>query len=302
MLKQEKVFDVFDKLKAEIEKASSGNFIQEQRYLSLLRAALSKNFEFNLFLWQSETKYSFFSTATLRGILEDIITFSFLKSLSEDDKNIISEKIILLKLLQRCETQADFFDKKEPFQPVFKFKVQLEGNIKQNQSELKEGIKAIVKKYPQWQSKPSDSDGFPKIQNMAKECGLEEIYKYLYVATSEWVHFNPHVLLRMGWGNDKDDNSNFMYNASTENFNIYYLDFTRFYGTYLFTIFCNLFKEDFLFSEQFNKLVETLRIDIDETIRWPEIITFEEMNVKPPSAFMYALSHIVHSSKTKKAQ
>jgi Family of unknown function (DUF5677) len=40
----------------------------------------------------------------------------------------------------------------------------------------------------------------PTIKDMALEVGLTFTYDYIYFVSSNFVHFNPQGLLRMGWG------------------------------------------------------------------------------------------------------
>jgi hypothetical protein len=71
MQDNQKFVQLFNLLNPHIEELSKGSFKKESGYLLLLKSALIKNFEFNIFIWNAEPKYSFFNTSTLRGICED---------------------------------------------------------------------------------------------------------------------------------------------------------------------------------------------------------------------------------------
>jgi hypothetical protein len=292
----QKVIEILNRLDFDVKKISKYSIKQESTYFSLLRAALLKNFEFNIFIWKADKKHSFFNTATLRGICEDIIALNFIGNFAEKNRNELVEKLFLLNILESCETQANFFKVNKSYQPVLNLN---QTNKNTTPAQLKEDIKAIVKKqHPGLQIK---SNGLPSIYKMSEDCGLKELYDYLYAATSRWVHFSPHILIRMGWDEPEDDLGSFC-KVSTENFSQYYLDFTRFYATYLFTKFCDVFQEKLDLSKDFIELVEQLIGLIDDTARWPEIVTFEEMNRKPPSYQTYALFQVVNSMKDKERE
>ena len=69
--------------------------------------------------------------------------------------------------------------------------------------------------------------------------------------------------------------------------NNYYRNFSSFYGAVLFVGFQASFGTDHFkhaLDTQINRLIEL----IGHVQRWPEVITFEEMNEKPP---LYFLTH-----------
>src|SRR5687768_14913654 len=119
MQTNQKFVQLFNLLNPHIEELSKGSFKKESGYLLLLKSALIKNFEFNIFIWNAEPKYSFFNTSTLRGICEDIITLNFIGILNQKDRDELVEKLSFLNMFEACKTQANFFSKKKPAQPVF---------------------------------------------------------------------------------------------------------------------------------------------------------------------------------------
>jgi hypothetical protein len=289
--------DILRELEADLDTLSRGYLKQESIYITVLRSALVKIFEFNVYLWQDEhEKNSFFSTATLRGICEDIITLNFISTLSDEHKEKIIGNLYKLDLLTTSKKQADFFKKNKPYQPLFET---FEDSSKLNSeiSQIVVDIKNIANQYSHWD--PTEHKPLPSVRQMSKLCNLEELYDYLYAATSRWVHFNTNVLIRMGWG-DTNNDPELAYKASTKNFDRYYLDFSRFYAVYLFIKFYDVFHNDLPFTKDAIFLIDELRIFITKTIRWPELITFEEMNIKPPSRIMYALLHAIDATKRDK--
>ncbi|MEQ9208783.1 MAG: DUF5677 domain-containing protein, partial [Pseudomonadales bacterium] len=121
------------------------------------------------------------------------------------------------------------------------------------------------------------SGRLPTVEHMANECGLTHLYSFLYRGTSKIVHFNPRHLLRMGWGDT--DTRQFVLAAG--NFDAYYIDFTRFYAALIFSEYmkatCHYLRPGRVVRAQ-ARLVEHF---LHKCGRWPELVTFEEMNIDP---------------------
>ena len=119
----------------------------------------------------------------------------------------------------------------------------------------------------------------PRISEMARAVGLPTTYEYIYHLASNFVHFNPNALLRMGWSKESKEHN---FSFSIENMSGYYDGVCKFYGGILFVGFAT-----------FISRVPDLRLDLSKELaqieqaiayveRWPEIITFEEMNIEVP--------------------
>ena len=109
---------------------------------------------------------------------------------------------------------------------------------------------------------------------MAKKVGLSDLYEFLYAATSEVVHFNVRIALRSGWGAQKGE-----FSFSPSNFSMYYQHFARTYSAYLLLRFCRTFRSALTLSSAFMNAIDSVEVVLESEIRWPEIVTFEEMNV-----------------------
>jgi hypothetical protein len=105
---------------------------------------------------------------------------------------------------------------------------------------------------------------------------LTTLYDYLYRLTSGMVHFNPQVLLRSGWGGPP------VFHFSPKNFNRYYQAFARTYSVLLFCLYFELFGRFLRAGANVRNLVVEMRKDLLLEPRWPEMVTYEEMNLKPP--------------------
>ena len=133
---------------------------------------------------------------------------------------------------------------------------------------------------------PSAIRGIGAINHQTREIAqksepvlLEVVYDFIYRLTSGAVHFNPQVLLRLGWGPYKPSGgilSDVTY--STKKLSHYYLGLSQVYGTYLLCLYFELFDEYLMLGEEENDAVVDIREHLFHILRWPEMVTFEEMN------------------------
>ena len=108
---------------------------------------------------------------------------------------------------------------------------------------------------------------------MATKVGLSELYEYLYAGTSEIVHFNVRISLRSGWGNGNNE-----FSFSPSHFAKFYGQFSRVYAAFLWFSFCRVFRSTLNLSPAFMHTVDAVELAIESIDRWPELVTFEEMN------------------------
>jgi hypothetical protein len=281
---------IYAYLEAEVKEVASASLATDPLHSILARACLAKTFEFNQFLAGHASEHqSFFFTATLRGICEDIIALKYFKDCVDPaDTQTILQAWIHLQYLEGVDAQTQFFNANRPHQPVLK-----NGNVGSRMEETINRIRAYRKKF-NWRRTP------PTTQQMAEASGLGPLYDYLYDATSRVVHFSPSVLLRMGWGPENKPDAT--YHFSSENFFRYYSQFNEFYGVYLFVLFFDIMKDQLGLSEKFSNAVEDLRSYLNDCWRWPEMVTFAEMNLPEPSPILYALGRLMHDQQNESGE
>src|SRR5204862_7668474 len=88
---------------------------------------------------------------------------------------------------------------------------------------------------------------------------------------------------------------------SAMNFSDYYNDFNRFYGLFLFITFCTTFASALGCREEIQPAVEKLMRHIDEELRWPELVTMEEMNVPSVSQMLRLMAHSARKLSTSQS-
>jgi len=257
----------YSKLKRSLTPLFFADYSADNIYQCHLVAAFSKSFEFNLLVNKdTDLKNAFFYTPSLRGICEDLITLQFIKKHKTLDKDKLLQAHMLLQMIETVETQKTFFSKNHPQQIVFTFPETEKAKAEQL---------GLLKK--EWAKIGLNKDKlFPSTSHMATDAGLFELYDYLYSATSDMVHFSPHNLLRSGWSKKETP---LRHHFSPLNFYKYYSLFNRFYGSYLFIKFCTLFKKELQLSKTILAIIKELENDLFLNSRWPELVTFEEMNV-----------------------
>jgi hypothetical protein len=284
---QNKLSDLTKSLEPRVRVFCQGLYPTEGFFLPLLKAAIAKSYEFCLFAISEEGKSnSFFHSATLRGVCEDVISLKYYYSFDPEDREIVAKNLTTIDMLENIETQQRFFKAKKPTQPIIKL------SSSQGHISLAKGQVGNLKSKYKWKG-----DGYrPSVREMAQSCNLLELYDYLYSATSRWVHFSPRILTRMGWGN-KNDKKEVEASYSTAHFSEYYAFFNRFYAIYLFILQCNYFKGELNFDVDSLSIIKGMEEQLLGTVRWPELVTFEEMNVKPPAEIIYILRHITNPAE-----
>lgn len=267
---------IFQSVKSKLDlKSGPIAKIDSSLFNSVIKASVSKCVEFNIIAseYKNHTSPAMFLLSSLRGICEDLIYLTYLLKLGNSRAN---ELVILLQqknIVEALKAQKNFFEANNPDQPILKIEdIAIEANFKPSQTNRK-----LVEF---WKSAPlprTKSGREPTRAKMARAIGLNFTYKFIYFATSNFVHFNPHALLRTGWGHQFGP-----FEFSVSNMNSYYQNFSSFYGAVLFIGFYSSFGSRYLNAELESEIDQILAL-LKQYPRWPEIITFEEMNKGPLS-------------------
>ena len=261
----------YSALKKLLQKSFYADFADDNVYHCHIVAAYSKCFQFNLTVNNSNSKNSFFFTPSLRGICEDFIMLKFLKKHSVLDKNKLLLSYSMFQLTEIVAVQSKFFKKNHKQQIIYHM-----NNLEKVQEENLKNVK------DEWAKIGLNKDKIlPSISHMATDAALVELYDYLYSATSDMVHFSPHNLLRSGWSKKETP---YHHHFDIQNFHKYYNLFNHFYGSYLFVLFSKAFKKELNLQKDTMEIIKEIEGDIFDNARWPELVTFEEMNVPQAEA------------------
>ena len=250
-------------------------------FLACLRASFAKAFELTQVSMGQTPEYSFFLASSLRGVTEDLIYLSFLASLPADESNTLIQHLVNEQVRYDVQSQRAFMDPIRPFQ--------------QTVATQSAGLEKVATKAEKiWLSHFSRKDlrrNGPSVRRIAEYTGqtfLEVLYDFMYQLTSGIVHFNPHILLRSGWGETFHDIA-----FSAKNMFGYYREMNKIYSAVLLCMYFEIFDDFIDVSEKERRVVAGLRYAICAQPRWPEMVTFEELNIEPLPPNDYPLRFIV---------
>lgn len=257
-------------------------------YSFLSRAAFAKAFDFAhwALLQEDESGISFFSVSTLRGIIEEIILLSAVRSIPRQDRDKLLNAWMHVEFLEGTRKQAEFFATPDRFQSV----LQPPENADNTLATLRNEMRDV------WQSHGFDPGraGRGNIRDLAEAANLLGMYDYFYELASRLVHFSPSVLLRSGWGSLQADEIDAFLRPS--NFNHYYSALARSHSVLLLAEFIERFGTDLHLPDSFAAAARSIRNEL-KSIRLPEIVTFEEMNLKPPGVVLRVIETMVRTGE-----
>src|SRR6266853_2046504 len=275
---------LYGKLKPFYQRVAKGRAHKDSFFENCLRASFAKAYELNvLATTPAKSAPAFFLTSALRSICEDLILLRYLSSLDRSSRNRIISLLMKHELLTNLKVQEAFFAENRPFQPVLQAPTGCESDVNQTVVELQKF----------WKGQGWTLNGkatLPQIRQLAERRGIVTLYDFIYRLTCDVVHFNPQVLLRSGWGDLPE------VEFSTKNFEPYYRAFTVIYGSFLFCIYFELLRSHLRPDVKTMQTVAKLREAIRNVNRWPEIVTFEEMNLKAPwdkSPILHVLHRVI---------
>ena len=127
---------------------------------------------------------------------------------------------------------------------------------------------------------------------MAKATGQVYLYNFIYHATSKVVHFDIFTLLSTGWGKIDKSGDIIKTNFSFQHDYRHYFTFCLFYSSYLFLKQTENFKDALALPNSVNEKLSKLD-GLFENNDWPELITFRQLNLEPPSKIIKAMHRVV---------
>jgi len=242
--------------------------LKGREFVNCLRASLSKSFEFCLEAHKNRTNHiAFFLVSSLRSICEDLILLSYLAKVSNADRNELVSLLIQHELVADVGAQSKFFDLTRADQSVIQPRAI-------NKTKIEDSIRQIWKRNG-WAGLTSSWK--PTIRQIAEKNHIDvltTLYDYICRLTSGAVHFNPRVLMRTGWGKPAQ--------FSPKNFSKYYAAYARTYGLFLFCCYFELFGRFLRPNKRVSALITELQFNLVSESRWPEMVTFEELNLRRP--------------------
>ena len=271
------------RLQSLVDRTSTVEFDPLRPYSTCLKYSFSRSFHFAELASRQEPDDAFFLVPALRAITEDIIFFRFLSKSSDEDREMVIRHLMAIDVADKVEHQQNFFRSFRPFQQVLSFR---EENAKVIDT-MKDDLRSFWRKSG-WPNlgKRSRKVYMPPIREMALKSDpgmLEVAYDFIYRLTSGEVHSTPRTLLRMGWG-ESESITELPAQAtfSTNSLGLYHLSVLQVYGTYILCLWSELFGDKIGASQQDHAAFLALRAHLMSKARWPEMVTFEEMNIAVP--------------------
>ena len=271
------------KLNDLIERNTKVVFDPLHLYSICVKFALGRAFSFAELTSRQDPAAAFFIVPALRAVTEDLILFRFLhKAGTPDERDTVIRNLMLIDVHEKIDYQTRFFSKFRPFQPVLSPAIDSDREI----AELKAPLADFWRGHgwPGFNIKTT----MPPIRELAEKSDpglLEVVYDFIYRLVSAEVHSTPRTLLRLGWGTSRAVGAAPLEaEFSTRHLGPHYLAIAQVYSTYILCLWFEFFEDQFDASEDDLLAISDLRDYLLSRARWPEMVTFEEMNVTVPES------------------
>ncbi len=242
---------------------------------ALIVSAMAKCLDFNIAAHDvSEGSLEpFFLAANCRSICEELIYVAFFRSLDSQGANEVAIAIYEVMHRKSVLSQTRFFATNNSLQPTHGGLVPA--------TEQQQSLRSAEQRLNQLWSRHGFSAKRTTVRDVSRRVRLNTTYDYVYHMTSNYVHFNPTHLFKMGWGPMEGP-----FTFSVKHFDKYYRHVVRFLGAMLFTGYVLMFPKR-LSKDLSKEYIEIVTTTLESKIRWPEIVTFEEMNQQPPTNMLH---------------
>ncbi len=162
----------------------------------IFRAVLKRQYEgLSTFVEMSISERDYSAVSLLRPACEELIWIKYLKHVGLKDANELLRLMAVTEIGRTLEAQLEFAGpemmKSLGFTPTF---------LSEQSASVLEAEKRLkaLDEWLNWRSKKKGQ--IPSVFFLAKATNNLELYKFLYHATSKFVHFSVHELMRRVWG------------------------------------------------------------------------------------------------------
>lgn len=230
------VADTLQALGPAVERTSRLQWSANDGMLPLVRSAiLRRQYEcLSVAVDLVEKSQGFAAVALLRPACEEFLWAKYFASLKPSDAED------LLVLIGQRELRDSLAAQDARTGRVVSDTLGLTRYIKQHSASAKalnSRTKALGAKL-RWEKRAVENSQLPSVAFVAKAVGETSLYRFLYHASSRYVHFSPAELLRRAWGRTGD------VTVSSTHFTDYWGSFVLYWGVFLvantFPILCEL--------------------------------------------------------------
>ncbi len=163
----------------------------------LRRSVLRRQFEaLQVTVELVESEHGYAAVPLLRPACEELLWLRYLEKRTTDDARLLAECLVQSGLLRDLEAQAGEVGEEEMMAmglgPAHKA-------CRPRAPVVAEKLRGLGKRLG-WPDRVVSQGNAPSTWFIAKDTDSESLYRFLYHATSRYVHFSPVELVRRGWG------------------------------------------------------------------------------------------------------
>lgn len=281
----EKLADILASLRPLYERNATVNYDPLRPYSTWLKFTFCRAFSFVELASVQKPESAFFLVPALRAITEDLILLRFLSKVgSVDDRETVAIHLMAIDVGNKINDQRQFFQTFRPFQPSLNEGEDLEGKISEAKDELRDFWRSNG--WPNFNMR-GKKPPMPPMRELAEKSDpgmLEVVYDFVYRLASGEVHSSPLSLLRLGWGKTQSPKEiPAKATFDTKMLGPYFLAIIQIYGIFLLCLWLELFEDQLDVTREDITSASALRDYLLSIYRWPEMVTFEEMNVPVPN-------------------
>lgn len=270
------VADTLQAVEGVVEQASQLNWSAADGFLPLIQSAILKRQHecLSVAVDLVDKSQGFAAVALLRPACEEFLWTTYLAKLQRPD----AEQLLVLmgkkEISDSLKAQDGYAGKSvSKALGLNEYITNSEASSKYRAAQIKK-LGAKLK----WEKRTVEGGQLPSVSFIAKSVGKTDLYKYLYHASSRYVHFSPSELLRRTWG--KTGNVT----VASSHFADYWGAFVMYWGVNLlastYAAICELSGEDGLAGSVDVEKLMTAAARIQEHGAVP-IITSEELIWEP---------------------
>jgi Family of unknown function (DUF5677) len=143
-----------------------------------------------------ESRQGYAAVSLLRPACEELMWLRYFNSVPAGDARILADCLIQSGMLKDLEAQASEVGEAEMAAMGLSEAL---GGFRSKEPEIRRRLKEVGARL-NWPDRIKNSGDVPSAWFIAKTGGSEALYRFLYHATSRYVHFSPVELARRGWG------------------------------------------------------------------------------------------------------
>lgn len=219
------VGDMLDALSSWVDGSSKIAWLPSHGILPLVRSSLIKRQHecLEIAVDLADKGQGFAAVGFLRPACEEFLWAKYLASISKADAERLLKVLARTEIWDSLKAQDDHVGKAVMGHlGLGTYFRRMESSTKARAGE----VKALGTKL-RWEKRTVENSKLPSMAFIAKSVGETKLYKLLYHASSRYVHFSPHELIRRAWGKSGE------ITVSSAHFSDYWGSFVLYWGTYL---------------------------------------------------------------------